>query len=129
MVDPQPEASWVHFYCADDYYESLSMDELLDDGVFFAYGMNNELLAPKYGSPLRLVVPSKYGYKWPKAIVRLEFAAREKPGYWPTVGPYTTSGAILPGRDLPLDLPDGGRAIEGGAVLYPEDLEAREGLP
>ena len=129
VVDPQPEASWVHFYCADDYYESLSVDELLEDGVFFAYGMNDELLAAKYGSPLRLVAPSRYGYKWPKAIVRLEFAAREKFGYWPTVGPYSTSGAISSGRDLPLDLPDGGRAIEGGAVLYPEDLEAREALP
>ena len=129
VVDPQPEASWVHFYCADDYYESQSIDELLKDGVFFAYGMNDELLAAKYGSPLRLVVPSKYGYKWPKAIVRLEFAAREKFGYWPTVGPYSTSGAISSGRDLPLDLPDGGRAIEGGEVLYPEDLEAREALP
>lgn len=128
LVDPQPEASWVHFHCADDYYESLSVKELQEDGVFFAYGMNDELLAPKYGSPLRLVIPSKYGYKWPKAIVRLEFATSEKAGYWPTVGPYTTSGAILGGRDLPLDLPDGGRTIEGGEVLYPEDLEARQGL-
>jgi hypothetical protein len=34
----------------------------------------------------------------------------------------------VPGKDHPLDLPDGARSIEGGAVLYPEDLEARRAL-
>jgi DMSO/TMAO reductase YedYZ molybdopterin-dependent catalytic subunit len=127
LAEPEPDARWLHFFCADGYYESLSLDELSGDGVLFAYGLNDELLPAKYGSPLRLVVPSKYGYKWPKAIVRMEFATQEKAGYWPTVGPYTTSGVILPGRDHPLDLPDGLRPIEQGEVLYPEDLEARRG--
>jgi sulfoxide reductase catalytic subunit YedY len=125
LAEPEADARWLLFFCADGYYESLSLDELAEDGVLFAYGMNDQPLPAKYGSPLRLVVPSKYGYKWPKAIVRLEFAADEKAGYWPTVGPYTTSGVILPGRDHPLDLPDGSRPIEGGEVLYPEDLEAK----
>jgi sulfoxide reductase catalytic subunit YedY len=128
FADPEPEARWLHFYCADGYYESLSLDELREDGVLFAYAMNDELLPAKYGSPLRLVIPSKYGYKWPKAITRLEFATQEKAGYWPTVGPYTTSGLIRAGTDHPLDLPDDTRPIEGGEVLYPEDLEARETL-
>jgi sulfoxide reductase catalytic subunit YedY len=128
LVEPESEASWLHFLCADGYYESLWLEELSQEGVQFAYGMNDELLLPEYGSPLRLVVPQKYGYKWPKAIVRLEFADRDKAGYWPTVGPYTTSGAIVAGLDHPQDLPDGSRAIQGGEVLYPEDLEARESL-
>jgi sulfoxide reductase catalytic subunit YedY len=125
VVDPQPEAQWVHLFCADDYYESQSIEELRQDGVFFAYGMNDQLLPTKYGSPLRLVAPSKYGYKWAKAIVRVEFATGEKVGYWPDVGPYTPSGAILGGRDLPLDIPGGARSIGEGEVIYPEDLEAR----
>jgi DMSO/TMAO reductase YedYZ molybdopterin-dependent catalytic subunit len=127
LAEPEPDARWLHFFCADGYYESLSLDELSEDEVLFAYAMNDELLPAKYGSPLRLVVPSKYGYKWPKAIVRLEFATQEKAGYWPTVGPYTTSGVIVAGMDHPLDLPDGLRSIEGGEVLYPEDLEASRG--
>ena len=126
LVGAEPEARWLHFFCADGYYESLSLEELSEEEVLFAYAMNDELLPAKYGSPLRLVVPSKYGYKWPKAIVRLEFAERERVGYWPTVGPYTSSGVILAGRDHPLDLPGGARTIEGGTVLYPEDLEARQ---
>ncbi len=125
VVNPQAEARWVHMLCADDYYESQSIEELLRDGVMFAYGMNDTLLPAKYGSPLRLVAPSTYGYKWAKAIVRLEFAADEKIGYWPTVGPYTTSGAILPGSDYPLDIPGESRPIDGGEVIYPEDLEGQ----
>jgi DMSO/TMAO reductase YedYZ molybdopterin-dependent catalytic subunit len=124
-AEPEPEAQWVHMFCADDYYESQSIEELMRDGVMFAYGMNGELLPAKYGSPLRLVAPSKYGYKWAKAIVHVEFAANEKIGYWPTVGPYTSSGAILGGRDLPLDIPGGARSIGEGEVIYPEDLEAQ----
>jgi len=125
LAEPEPEARWLHFFCVDGYFESLSLDELAEEGVLFAYAMNDELLPAKYGSPLRLVVPSKYGYKWPKAIKSLEFATQEKPGYWPTVGPYTTSGVILAGLDHPQDLRDALRPIEGGEVLYPEDLEAR----
>ncbi len=87
--------------------------------------MNDELLPAKYGSPLRLVAPSKYGYKWAKAIVRMEFATDEKTGYWPTVGPYTPSGAILGGSDYPLDIPGGSRPIDRGEVIYPEDLEGQ----
>ncbi len=128
LAEPEPEAQWLQFACADGYYESLSLEELSDEGVLFAYGMNDELLPPEHGSPLRLVTPSKYGYKWPKAIVRLDFAAAEKVGYWPTVGPYTASGMIVAGNDHPLDLPDGVRPIDGGEVLYPEDLEARRAL-
>lgn len=125
VVDPQPGAQWVHFFCADNYYESQSIEELLQDGVIFAYRMNDGLLPAKYGAPLRLVTPSNYGYKWAKAIVRLEFASEEKIGYWPTVGPYTSTGAILAGTDYPLDIPGGSRPIDGGEVIYPEDLEGQ----
>lgn len=125
VVDPQPEAQWVHLFCADYYYESQSIQELLRDRVMFAYGMNDALLPGKYGSPLRLVAPSKYGYKWAKAMLRLEFATDEKIGYWPTVGPYTSSEVILAGRDYPLDIPGGSRSIDGDEVIYPEDREGQ----
>ena len=33
IVDPLTEAKWLHFYCADNYYESLSLEELLMERV------------------------------------------------------------------------------------------------
>ena len=124
IVDPLPEAKWLHFYCADDYYESLSLEELLMERVLFVHRMNDQTLPDVYGAPLRLMVPFKYGYKSPKAIVRLVFAEEELRGYWPTVGPYTTEGDIRSGSDHPLDL-DGTRQITGGEVRYPDGIESR----
>jgi hypothetical protein len=69
-------------------------------------------------------VPFKYGYKSPKAIVRLVFAEEELRGYWPMVGPYTTTGEIQPGSDYPLDLGER-RQISGGEVIYPDGIESK----
>jgi DMSO/TMAO reductase YedYZ molybdopterin-dependent catalytic subunit len=124
MVDPLPEAKWLHFHCADDYYESSSLEELLMERVLFVHRMNDQILPDVYGAPLRLMIPFKYGYKNPKAIVRLVFAEEELPGYWPTVGPYTEEGDIRPGSDFPLDL-EGTRQITGGEVMYPDGIESK----
>jgi sulfoxide reductase catalytic subunit YedY len=125
IVDPLPEAKWLHFYCADDYYESLSLEELLMERVLFVHRMNNQTLPDVYGAPLRLMVPFKYGYKSPKAIVRLVFAEEELRGYWPVVGPYTTTGEIQPGRDYPLDLEETRQITGGGEVIYPDGIESK----
>jgi DMSO/TMAO reductase YedYZ molybdopterin-dependent catalytic subunit len=115
VVRPLPEAAWVYFECADEYYESLSIEELSQPRVLFAYEMDGELLLDEFGAPLRLVVPPKYGYKGPKVITRLRFETEQQPGYWPTVGPYSTDGTIRPGRDFPLDIGEA-RSISGGEI-------------
>jgi len=124
VVSPLPEARWLHFYCADDYYESLSLEELLRERVLFVHRMNGQPLPDEYGAPLRFMVPFKYGYKSPKAIVRLVFAREELRGYWPTVGAYSAAGDIQPGRDYPLDLGEF-RQITGGEVKYPDGIESK----
>jgi len=124
VVDPLPEARWLHFYCADDYYESLTLEELLRERVLFVHRMNDQVVPDVYGAPLRLMVPFKYGYKSPKAIVRLVFAEEELRGYWPTVGPYSPKGDIQPGQDYPLDLGES-RQITGGEVFYPDGIESQ----
>ena len=124
LVEPQPEAKWVHFYCADDYFESLKIEELREERVLFVHRMNDGPLHDLYGAPLRLIVPYKYGYKGPKAITRLVFATEELPGFWPTAGPYTTDGGIEPGTDRPLDL-GGSRRMGGGEIKYPDGRESK----
>jgi len=124
LAVPSEEARWLHFYCADGYYESLSLTGLMRDRVLFVHHMNDEILSEAYGAPLRLMVPYLYGYKSPKAIVRLVFAAEELVGYWPTVGPYTQEGTIKRGQDHPLDL-GGSRPIPGGSeIVYPDGIES-----
>jgi sulfoxide reductase catalytic subunit YedY len=125
IANPYPDAKWVHFGCADGYYESMSIEGLLEERVIFVHHMNDAILPDIYGAPLRLMVPFLYGYKSAKAIVRLEFAKEELPGYWPTVGPYTEQGTIRPGSDHPLDL-EGSRQIAGGGeIVYPDGIESQ----
>ena len=123
LTQPLPTAKWVHFYCADDYYESLALDALLDERVIFVHRMNDQILPDIYGAPLRLIIPPLYGYKNPKAIVRLVFAEKELRGYWPTVGSYSEDGVIQPGRDHPLDIGET-RQIRGGEIIYPDGIES-----
>lgn len=124
LVEPQPEAKWVHFYCADDYFESLTIEELLEERVLFVHRMDDAPLHDLYGAPLRLIVPYKYGYKGPKAITRLVFTDYELIGYWPRGGYYSPGGDIEPGTDRPLDL-GGNRRISGGEIKYPDGIESK----
>ncbi|HOT90337.1 MAG TPA: molybdopterin-dependent oxidoreductase [Anaerolineae bacterium] len=126
LVEPQADATWVHFYSADGYYESLELAEFLVERVLLAYRMNDALLPPEYGAPLRLIVPAKYGYKGPKAITRIVFANEELRGYWPTVGGYSTEAPIWPGTDYALDLGAYKKITSSGEVFYDEGIEAQD---
>ncbi|MBI3610677.1 MAG: molybdopterin-dependent oxidoreductase [Nitrospirae bacterium] len=63
---------YCSFYSRDGhYFETLSSDEVRDDRVLFAYGLNGSPLPSEYGGPLRLVVPFLQGYKsvkWVRAV-------------------------------------------------------------
>jgi DMSO/TMAO reductase YedYZ molybdopterin-dependent catalytic subunit len=102
-VKPKKEAKFLHFYSADDYYEHISLEELLRTRVIFAYEMDDKLLPDIYGGPFRLLMPSKYGYKSVKTIMRIEFVEKDGIGYWSNYG-YSKDGTIKTGTDNALDL-------------------------
>jgi len=105
VVRPLAKARHLFFYSADDYYEYISLEELLKPRVLFAYDMNDGPLPADYGGPLRLLMPSKYGYKSVKTILRLEFLEKGGTGYWSKYG-YSKDATIEPGTDHALDLKD-----------------------
>ena len=69
------------------YYEGLRMDEALNELAFVATGMYGEPLPKQNGSPLRLVLPWKYGYKGPKAITKITFTRRQPKTFWNDAAP------------------------------------------
>ena len=85
IVVPAPEAQRVVFHCADDYFESITLADLRDHDAFLAYSVNGGAV-PHLGYPLRLAIPGKYGYKWPKWVTRIEIVADDRKGYWPDRG-------------------------------------------
>jgi DMSO/TMAO reductase YedYZ molybdopterin-dependent catalytic subunit len=117
IVKPASNARYLYFYSADDYYEYIPLEELVSPRVLFAYGMNDSPLPPQYGGPLRLLMPSKYGYKSVKSIIRLEFREQGGIGYWSKYG-YSKDATIQPGTDHALDLNDYKRITKPGEPDY-----------
>ena len=105
--------------CADRYFDCVKMEDLLHPRTLFAVGMNGEPLSPEHGAPLRLVIPSKYGYRSSKLITKLTLVDAGCQGIvadaWP--GYYSPTGEIEAGVDHPFDFPGQARKITGGEIL------------
>ncbi len=83
MARPKADAKFVTFYSMDGVFsDSLSIADLARPEVLLAYDMYRKPLTAPHGSPLRLIVPSMYGYKAPKWINRMELKETEDLGYW-----------------------------------------------
>jgi len=115
LVKPKPDATHLRFDCADDYWEVLPISELQREGALFVTHMNGIPVPAKYGSPLRMIFPWLYGYKGAKAVTKLTFQAKQEPGYWSSVAPYSEEGKIQAGSDYPLDIGES-RPIQGGEI-------------
>lgn len=81
LAKPKQEARFVMVHCYDGYTTNLDLEVLMADGMF-VWAVNGEPLTPEHGYPLRLLVPSRYGWKSAKWVHALEFLAEDKPGYW-----------------------------------------------
>lgn len=103
IVKPKKEAKFVYFYSADEYYEFIPINDLLNPRTIFAYEMNDKPLPDEHGAPLRLIIPPKYGYKSVKTILKVYFVEKEENGYWANWG-YSNEATIKPGLDFALDL-------------------------
>ncbi len=117
-VKPKKTARAVRIDCADKWYEYMSMQEMLSPRVLVTLDLNGKPLPGKHGAPLRLIDPSKYGYKSAKLITSIEFVEEGKGSMACDIGPYySPSGDILPGYDHPLDLGANVRKkIKGGEI-------------
>jgi len=121
LCPPKPEAKGVAFHCGDAYVEHLSLVNLTHPRTLLVTGMDGAPLSHEHGFPLRVIVPFKYGYKNPKAILKIEYVSDVQFGTWSKIGPYSPDGTILPGTDHPLDLGKTPRRIPGGEITSYQD--------
>jgi sulfoxide reductase catalytic subunit YedY len=75
---PGQRQSWFPW----PYIEGLTMAEATNDLAFLATGAYGHPMAKQHGSPLRLAVPWKYGFKSIKSIVRFTFTDKRPVGMW-----------------------------------------------
>jgi methionine sulfoxide reductase catalytic subunit len=67
------------------YIEGLTIAEATNELAFMVTGMYGEPVPPQNGSPLRLAVPWKYGFKSIKSIVKLTFTDQRPVSFWETL--------------------------------------------
>jgi len=76
-------ASWYPW----PYSEALTMAEATNELAFMVTGAYGKPLAKQFGSPLRLHVPWKYGFKSVKSIVRFNFVRQRPTTFWEELQP------------------------------------------
>jgi len=75
-------AKYVGFECADGYYSSIDMASALHPQTLLTFKISDQILAPKYGYPLKLRIPTKLGFKNPKWITAMFVTNRFPGGFW-----------------------------------------------
>ncbi|MCX6602076.1 MAG: molybdopterin-dependent oxidoreductase [Acidobacteria bacterium] len=118
LAKPSKKAKAVRIDCGDKWYEYFNIEDLQQSNVMFVLNLAGQPLPERHGAPLRLLDPSRYGYKSAKLITAITFVEVGKGSMACDIGPYySPDGRILPGYDTPLDM--GGktkRKIAGGEI-------------
>jgi len=86
LAQPKASARFVMLHCYDGYAANIDIDALRSPDVLFAHRMDGAPLEGQHGGPLRLVVPSRYGWKSAKWVSGVEFLTEDSPGFWEELG-------------------------------------------
>jgi DMSO/TMAO reductase YedYZ molybdopterin-dependent catalytic subunit len=94
-VGADASAGFLEAACADDYYESIDMASARHPQSLLCYEMYGEPLTRSHGAPLRLVLPTKLGYKQAKYVVAIKVTnvRSARRGYWEDQG-YPWHGGL-----------------------------------
>jgi DMSO/TMAO reductase YedYZ molybdopterin-dependent catalytic subunit len=85
-------ARYIAFHCFDDYSTSIDMASALHPQTILALDFAQLPLTPQWGSPLRLRIPIKLGFKSAKNIQSIEVTNTFPGGYWENQGYNWFSG-------------------------------------
>ena len=78
----QPSAKEIAIQAVDGFYESVTMEDAMDERTLLVYEMNGEPLPREHGYPLRIYIPNRFGMKQPKWIDSMQVIDHPGPGYW-----------------------------------------------
>jgi DMSO/TMAO reductase YedYZ molybdopterin-dependent catalytic subunit len=85
-------ARYVAFTCFDGYSTSLDMASALHPQTILALDFEQQPLSPQWGSPLRLRIPIKLGFKSAKNLQAIEVTNSFPGGFWENQGYNWFSG-------------------------------------
>lgn len=82
LVQPKPESKYIMAHCYGGYTTNVPLDAMQEGEFILANKRNGDELSPDHGWPVRLIVPSRYGWKSAKWLNGIEFMAEDRPGFW-----------------------------------------------
>ena len=86
LVTLKPEVSHVFVHCDGHYTTNVPLNEFLTEDAMLAYRHDGKELEPDHGYPLRLVLPTLYGWKSAKWVPAVEFCPKDRRGIWEVRG-------------------------------------------
>jgi DMSO/TMAO reductase YedYZ molybdopterin-dependent catalytic subunit len=86
-------ARYVSFQCFDGYSTSIDMPSALHPQTILALDFLDEPLAPQWGAPVRLRIPTKLGFKNAKNLQLITVTNTYPGGYWEDQGYDWFSGS------------------------------------
>lgn len=84
------EARHLMAHCFGDYTTNVPLDLALSEALL-AHKQNCAEIGKDHGWPLRLIIPSRYGWKSAKWVNGIELMAEDAPGFWEQRG-YNNNG-------------------------------------
>ena len=81
LTEPLPEAKFVMVHCYGGYSTNLPLEIAVSEALL-AHKQNGEPLGESHGWPVRLIVPSRYGWKSAKWVSGIELLAEDAAGFW-----------------------------------------------
>ena len=95
----QPGVSKAIFSAADDYKDSVKIENAMHPDALLAWEMNGAPLQQNHGFPARLLIPGIYGMKNVKWLTGIMLVKDDFKGYWQERGwndaaPYQTASRI-----------------------------------
>ena len=85
-VGADRSARYVAVECADEYYTSYDMASSRHPQTLLCYEAYDKPLGIQHGAPLRIVMPTKLGYKSAKWVQKIIVTDKKPGGYWEDQG-------------------------------------------
>lgn len=103
LAETRPNATKVIFRASDGFSSDLPLSEALKPVIMVAFGANGSTTLPTISGIqglFRLVVPSKWGYKWVGNLAEIELVDYDYKGTYESTG-YSDEADIPDGGPLP----------------------------
>ncbi len=98
LARPLQQARYVLVHSYGGFQTNLSLETMLGSDVILAQRHDSRELSPEHGWPLRLVVPSRYGWKSAKWVREIQVLDEDVPGFWERRGFHSNADPWLEQR-------------------------------